>query len=68
MIVKSSPQGRTPVMLATRCGETAMLELLLEESAPNLELADKAGDTVLHYSCSKGKDTCEHFREGWRKE
>lgn len=55
-------------MLATRCGETAMLELLLEESAPNLELADKAGDTVLHYSCSKGKDTCEHFREGWRKE
>ena len=41
-------------MLATRCGETTMLELLLEESAPNLELADKAGDTVLHYSCSKG--------------
>ncbi|XP_046559435.1 homeobox protein Wariai-like [Haliotis rubra] len=52
-INKKGRDGRTPVMVAARCGKKDVFDLLVS-SAADITLVDDENDSVLHYACQGG--------------
>ncbi|MGH0178935.1 UNVERIFIED_CONTAM: hypothetical protein FKN15_077973 [Acipenser sinensis] len=50
--------GRSAIMVAADCGQTAIVDILLSRAKADLTLLDENKNTALHLACSKGHEMC----------